>query len=97
MESVIATQHTFKASKGKLQNPGDFLFKNLYQIFCSSHSCTVVIMAYEMIRTSTLSWNKFGFNFFSEVSGILVQDEYGALPFIYGTQYNVDSALNVRK
>jgi phosphate transport system permease protein len=93
MESVITAQNTFKASKGRLINPGDFLFKNLTRFFAALILVLVVLMAYEMIRTSALSWNKFGFSFFIRSVWDPVQDEYGALPFIYGTL--VSSLLSI--
>src|SRR5207253_993971 len=54
-------------------------------------SCALAILAvvglvlYELISKSQLSWHAFGFKFFLGQNWDPVQDQFGALPFIYGT------------
>jgi len=45
----------------------------------------LVLIVYELVLNSRLSWNAFGLKFFSGQDWDPVQDHYGALPFIYGT------------
>src|SRR5215831_6566914 len=43
------------------------------------------LIVYELVVRSTLSWHAFGFKFFASSEWDPVNDQYGALPFIYGT------------
>ena len=43
------------------------------------------LIVYELVLNSRLSWNAFGFKFFGGQNWDPVQDQFGALPFIYGT------------
>jgi phosphate transport system permease protein len=43
------------------------------------------MIVYELVVNSRLSWNAFGLKFFSGQDWDPVRDQYGALPFIYGT------------
>ena len=45
----------------------------------------VVLIVYELITKSSLSWHAFGFRFFVASEWDPVNDKYGALPFVYGT------------
>jgi phosphate transport system permease protein len=45
----------------------------------------LVLIVYELISGSGLSWNAFGFKFFSGSDWDPVNEKFGALPFIYGT------------
>src|SRR5258708_27358256 len=45
----------------------------------------LVLIVYELVLNSRLSWNAFGFKFFGGQDWDPVQDHFGALPFIYGT------------
>jgi phosphate transport system permease protein len=66
-------------------NSGDGLFRNATQFFAFLLLALAFFMAYEMFRGSRLSMEKFGWSFFSGTVWDPVADEYGALPFIYGT------------
>ncbi len=66
-------------------NIGDELFKNLTRFFAALILVLVVLMAYEMAVQSRLTWNKFGLSFLVRSVWDPVQENYGALPFIYGT------------
>jgi len=45
----------------------------------------LVLIIYELVQRSGLSWHSFGFRFFVASDWDPVADLYGALPFIYGT------------
>jgi len=66
-------------------NVGDFVFKHLTMIFAVLVFSLVFLMAYEMYKGSEMSIQKFGWSFLVETTWDPVRDEYGALPFIYGT------------
>src|SRR5713101_7947144 len=51
----------------------------------------VVLIVYELVTKSNLSWHAFGLKFFFRSEWDPVNDQYGALPFVYGTL--VSSAL----
>jgi phosphate transport system permease protein len=45
----------------------------------------VGLIVYELITKSSLSWNAFGWKFFFRSDWDPVNDQFGALPFVYGT------------
>ena len=45
----------------------------------------VGLIVYELITKSNLSWHAFGIKFFFRSEWDPVNDQYGALPFVYGT------------
>ncbi len=45
----------------------------------------VGLIIYELVTKSTLSWHAFGLKFFFRSEWDPVNDQYGALPFVYGT------------
>jgi phosphate transport system permease protein len=51
----------------------------------------VALIVYELISKSSLSWHAFGWKFFFRSEWDPVNDQYGALPFVFGTI--VSSAL----
>ncbi len=51
----------------------------------------VCLIVYELITKSSMSWHAFGLKFFFRSEWDPVNDQYGALPFVYGTI--VSSAL----
>lgn len=74
---------------------GDFLFKNLTLLFALLVFSAVFLMAYEMFRGSHGAMEKFGWKFLSTSVWDPVRDEYGALPFIYGTLISSILALTI--
>ncbi len=74
-------------------NIGDAVFKLLTRFFASLLFVLIVFMAYKMYIGSTLSIEKFGWKFFTNSVWDPVQEEYGALPFIYGTSVSSVIAL----
>ena len=45
----------------------------------------LVLIVYELVTRSALSWHAFGFKFFAASDWDPVSEQFGALPFIYGT------------
>jgi phosphate transport system permease protein len=45
----------------------------------------LVLIVYELVTRSQLSWHAFGFKFFATSEWNPVNEQFGALPFIYGT------------
>jgi phosphate transport system permease protein len=66
-------------------NVGDLIFKNLTLLFALFVFSLVFLMGYEMYAGSALSIQKFGLSFLTGTTWDPVRDEYGALPFIFGT------------
>ena len=64
---------------------GDAVFHRITQFFAFLILLLVLLTAYEMIVSSTLSIGEFGPRFITSSVWDPVLEEYGALPFIYGT------------
>jgi len=75
------------------KNPGDLLFENITRFFAFIVLSIVFLMAYEMIKSSMPSIEKFGWNFVFGEEWDPVLDEYGAFPYIFGTIYSSVLAL----
>lgn len=73
------------ARKMTSRNYGDAVFKYLTAFFALLVLLLILLMAYEMYASSALTREKFGWEFFTGTMWDPVMDEYGALPFIYGT------------
>jgi phosphate transport system permease protein len=63
----------------------DRLFKWAMTICGLSVLGVLVLIVYELMSGSALSWHAFGFKFFSGSDWNPVSEQFGALPFIYGT------------
>ncbi|HVG19575.1 MAG TPA: phosphate ABC transporter permease subunit PstC [Blastocatellia bacterium] len=63
----------------------DSLFKLTTLAFALLVAGLVVLIIIEMASNSTLAFRKFGFDFITGTVWDPVRDEFGALPFIYGT------------
>jgi phosphate transport system permease protein len=63
----------------------DQLFKLATLLFACAIAGLVVLMIFEMARDSTLSFEKFGLSFIWREVWDPVREEFGALPFIYGS------------
>jgi len=55
----------------------------------------LVLIVYELISGSRLSWHAFGFKFFAASDWDPVNEHFGALPFIYGTLVSSLLALTI--
>ena len=63
----------------------DQLFRYAMWVCAMSVLVILALIVYELVLNSRLSWNAFGFRFFSGQEWDPVQEHFGALPFIYGT------------
>lgn len=75
------------------KNPGDLIFENITRIFAFIVLSLVFLMAYEMIKSSMPSIQKFGLGFIIGKEWDPVLDKYGALPYIFGTLFSSLIAL----
>jgi phosphate transport system permease protein len=81
-ESGTSAAIRLKEAGGQL---ADSVFYGLV-LFCALAIIGVVgLVLYELISKSQLSWHAFGFRFFLGENWDPVNDQFGALPFIYGT------------
>ena len=85
MQSVFPPDLFSKHSGKKSRNIGDLVFKNLMTFFAVGVFVIVALMAFEMYKGSELSITKFGWKFLVTTTWDPVNDNYGALPFIFGT------------
>jgi phosphate transport system permease protein len=70
---------------GRTYNLGDVVFKNITLLFAIGVFSLVFLMAYEMYLGSRETIAKFGFSFLIGTVWDPVAENFGALPFIYGT------------
>ena len=58
-----------------------------YAMLCCGGSVLALVglIVYELITKSSLSWHAFGWKFFFQSDWDPVNDQFGALPFVYGT------------
>jgi phosphate transport system permease protein len=64
---------------------GDRIFKFLMLLCGLAVIGTLVLIVYQLMVRSSLSWHAFGLKFFAGQEWDPVQEHFGALPFIYGT------------
>lgn len=76
-----------REQKWKIENRicGDSLFKGLTAVFALSIVLILLLMIYEMIRQSLPSLQAFGWDFIWSREWDAVQENFGALPYLYGT------------
>jgi phosphate transport system permease protein len=78
-----APHHSLPVSgRGEL---GDTIFKSLMLLCGLAVLATLVLIVYELVLRSGPSWHAFGFKFFAGSDWDPVSEQFGALPFIYGT------------
>jgi phosphate transport system permease protein len=70
---------------GREANLGDFFFRAVTALFAGSVILTLLAMAVEMFFASEESIAAFGLGFITSTVWDPVRDQFGALPFIYGT------------
>jgi phosphate transport system permease protein len=71
-----------------LSSPGelpDRLFQSAITVCGVAVLGLLVLIVYELMSGSKLSWHAFGFKFFAASDWDPVRESFGALPFIYGT------------
>jgi phosphate transport system permease protein len=71
--------------KQRTTHIGDKVFKTTTMLFALFVFALVFLMGYEMVRGSELSLKQFGWKFLSTSTWDPVAENYGALPFIFGT------------
>ncbi|WP_243374114.1 phosphate ABC transporter permease subunit PstC [Geotalea sp. SG265] len=64
---------------------GDFIFKGITVLFAFSILVILFLMIYEMVEQSLPSMAKSGWRFITDQNWDAVQEEFGALPYIYGS------------
>ena len=82
--SVPATKAAplLRASSGEVP---DRIFKSVMTICGLGVIAVLVLIVSELVSGSRLSWHAFGFKFFAGSDWNPVSEQFGALPFIYGT------------
>ena len=63
----------------------DFTFKAAMTACALAILGVLILIVYELVTRSTLSWHAFGLKFFAGSDWDPVSEKFGALPFIYGT------------
>lgn len=71
-----------QASSGEVP---DRIFKSAMTACALAVLGVLVLIIYELVSGSSLSWHAFGFKFFGGSDWNPVSEQFGALPFIYGT------------
>jgi phosphate transport system permease protein len=91
--AVVETGSSIRKAKKVLN--GDFVFKGITVLFAFSIILILLLMLYEMTRESMPAIRKFGWGFISSSQWDAVSEEFGALPFIYGSVVSSVLALLV--
>jgi len=82
-----------KKSKPSSAGWGDKLFKNLTLLFALSILGIALAIAYQLWRNSSLSRHAFGWSFLTKQIWDPVAENFGALPFVFGTLVSSAIAL----
>jgi len=70
---------------GKVSEVPDVCFGWAMRICGLAVVALLGLIVYQLVVGSQLSWHAFGWKFFWQSDWNPVEDQYGALPFIYGT------------
>ena len=89
-DPVIPTPSLLEAGRRAV---GDRLFKWLTLVMALSVFVLIVIIGYELAHGSHLALRKFGWRFLASSNWDPVNEQYGALPFIFGTLVSSAIAL----
>jgi len=76
---------SFAKARVRKTNLGDLIFRNITFVFALALFSLVFLMAYEMYLGSRETIGKFGLSFITGTVWDPVNDQFGALPYIYGT------------
>ena len=71
--------------QGKVSEIPDAVFGWAMRLCGIAVVAVLGLIVYQLLIGSSLSWHAFGFKFFGQSDWNPVEDQYGALPFIYGT------------
>lgn len=83
-EGAFGFAAPLNALRGSL-SPLDWLFKLATLLFALAIAGTVVAITLQMVMNTPLTFEKFGWSFVTRSVWNPVRDDFGALPFIYGT------------
>lgn len=85
MNSAVANVPVKPKASRMPRGVGDVLFRNLTLLFSLSIVVLTLWIGWELFKNSRLPMEKFGFGFLWGEVWDPVQEQFGALPFIYGT------------
>jgi phosphate transport system permease protein len=77
--------HTEPLLQGKVSEVPDILFASAMWLCGAMVVALLGLIVYQLAIGSSLSWHAFGWKFFAESDWNPVSEQFGALPFIYGT------------
>ncbi len=83
--SIVRPRSKWLSRFGSEVNTGDRVFRAVTALLALTVLATLLLMAFEMYRSSEASIDKFGWDFITSQDWDPVRDQFGALPFIYGT------------
>ncbi len=83
--SLVRPRSRLRLAFGREANFGDLAFRRITALFAGAVIVLLVWMAIEMALASKLSLAEFGWGFITSSNWDPVRDQYGALPFIFGT------------
>ncbi len=81
----VPAQGAASSLRGSGEEIPDRIFKSAMTACGLAVVGVLVLIVYELIAGSGLSWHAFGFRFFAGSDWNPVSEQFGALPFIYGT------------
>src|SRR4051812_46883458 len=84
-DSLVRSRPKLLRVLGREANFGDLAFRRITALFAGAVIVLLLWMAVEMARASKLSLVQFGLGFITSREWNPVRDEYGGLPFVYGT------------
>ncbi len=71
--------------QGRVSETPDAIFAWVMRLCGLAVVTLLVLIVYELMKGSQLSWHTFGWKFLASSDWDPVEDQFGALPFIYGT------------
>src|SRR5579863_1768605 len=80
--AVLTPAPLLKKASGEVP---DRIFKSAMTLCGLAVLGVLVLIVFELISGSGLSWHAFGFKFFAGSDWDPVSEKFGAMPFIYGT------------
>jgi phosphate transport system permease protein len=83
--NLKAEPSTTPLLRGKVSEIPDDIFAWAMRMCGLGVVVVLALIVYELVQGSQLSWHAFGWKFFGQSDWNPVEDQYGALPFIYGT------------
>src|SRR5690348_9833407 len=83
VEDTVTERETRHQWQTERKFSGDFLFRGATLVMALSIIAILLLMLYEMVITSGATLAKFGLDFISGKDWDVVQENFGALPFIF--------------